>query len=329
MSDGMNMSNWSLKSRLVAAFIVPACLVLLAGLSGLHFLRSVSDETRSVTDVATPIFQASQKLNELLYEMGRASFAALQSEDDGTVEEQSKSLSRLTSDFETALTNVEKLTKENLLDLGAGSPHAPQVTGRPTSDTSSKEALSLGKAKGAEKDFSKAAATAIENRLIYLRKQKDVHQKTNEMMAEFNESERLLGEVKNIIESDFSSSEERAKTQVQGGTATVDQLNSIIQTFYNTDFPTLEAAYKLQQQLMGLHEITNLFLVEQNADKIIEAQKNCDAKFVEISSRLSRTVRRVASTEVRNSLTRFQESLARLKGVVLGEKGLSVAHRES
>jgi methyl-accepting chemotaxis protein len=329
MSDSANISNWSLKSRMVGAFIVPACLVLLAGLSGLYFLRAISDEARSVTDVATPIFQASQKLTDVLYEMGRASFAGLQNDDAGTMEEQSKNLKKLSSDFEAALTSVERLTKDNLLDLGAGSPHISQQTDRSTSGTSSKEGLGLEKAKSTEKDFSRATATAIENRMIYLRKQKDVQQRTNDMTAEFSESEKRLAEVRNSIESVFSSSEERAKTHVQSGAATVDQLNSIIQNFYNSEFPTIEAAYKLQQKLMELRQTVDSFLAANNADKSLEAEKKNEAVFAEINSRLKRTVHRVSSAQVKRDLTRFQENLERLRGIISGEKGLFASHRES
>ena len=89
------------------------------------FIRAVSTETRNVTDVATPIFQVAQKLNGLLYDMGRTSFAALEATDEATVQELSGKLTRLSSDFGSDLSNIEKLAKENLVDLAPDSGSGP------------------------------------------------------------------------------------------------------------------------------------------------------------------------------------------------------------
>jgi methyl-accepting chemotaxis protein len=326
MSGLIKIFSWSLKRRLIAAFIVPACLVLIAGISGLHFLRSVSKETRSVTDVATPIIQAAQKLNAVLYDMGRAGFAALQSDDAATMEEQSKHLVKLSSEFAAELANVEKLTKENLLVLGGGSPDSSQMTGR---GTSPKEELSLAKAGSTEKDFSKAASTAVEGRLSYHKKREEVRQKTDEMLNEVSESEKLLQRIKHGVEADFASSEERAKTQVQSRSASVDELNSIIQNFYDADFPILEATYKLQQQLREFRDTIQLFLLGESAERLAELSKSCDAKIAEMNSRVNRTVRRGVSNEVRDELAQFQQRLLKLKEVVLGDKGLFSVYNAS
>ncbi len=58
--------------------------------------------------------------------MGRNSFAALEATDEGTVKELSGKLTRISSDFGSDLSNIEKLAKENLVDiaLGAGSVRA-------------------------------------------------------------------------------------------------------------------------------------------------------------------------------------------------------------
>src|SRR5208337_3067848 len=110
-------SDWSLRSRFIAAFMVPAGLILVAGVSGDHFLRAVSVETRNVTDVATPIFQGAQKLSALLYEMGRISFAAFETNDDAAIREISGKLTRLSSDFASDLSNLEELARQNLTEL--------------------------------------------------------------------------------------------------------------------------------------------------------------------------------------------------------------------
>ncbi len=52
----LNISDWSLKSRFIAAFMIPASLILVSGAASDYFLRAVLTETKNVTDIASPIF---------------------------------------------------------------------------------------------------------------------------------------------------------------------------------------------------------------------------------------------------------------------------------
>ncbi|MGO9116568.1 MAG: methyl-accepting chemotaxis protein [Desulfomonilaceae bacterium] len=313
-------SDLSLRSRFIAAFMVPACLILVAGVSGEHFLRAVSVETRNVTDVATPIFQGAQKLSALLYEMGRTSFAAFEADDEAAMQEISGKLTRLSSDFALNLSNLEKLARENLTELDRDSVRSGRTSG-------AEKSWSLDGARSSQQYFEKEAATAIEAQLIYRRLQKDLQQNRDDVTNEINSLENLLQEVRQTTDSAFSNNEERAKTRVQSGVATVGELNSIIQDFYDKDFPVMDSAYKLQQHLKDLRGIMQSFLGEKAIVALTELEKGYKAKSDEMISRIQRTIRRTELDSVKTILAKLEVRLIKLNQFVLGEKGLFALHR--
>jgi methyl-accepting chemotaxis protein len=322
-------SDWTLRSRFIAAFMAPACLILVAGIFGEHFIRAVSTETRNVTDVATPIFQVAQKLNGLLYEMGRNSFAALEATDEAAVKELSGKLTQISSDFGSDLSNIEKLAKENLVDIALDAGSVPAAGAGKSSSPAPKDYWSLEGARSAEKHFTEETSNAIAARLNYNRLQKDLREKTSAMRSDVDQLEKLLLGARQIIESAFSNNEERAKTRSQSGAATVDELNSIVQTFYDKDFPIVDAAHKLQQQLRDLRETIQSFLGEKTIDALTEIEKNYKAKFAEINSRIQRTIRRTELSPVKEVLAKLEGSLLKLNELVLGDEGLFALHRSS
>jgi methyl-accepting chemotaxis protein len=277
--------------------------------------------------VATPIFQGTQKLNALLQDMVRTSFSALEADDPGAVEELSKRLTRLSSDFAVSISDIEKVAQESLPDLSSPSADSARTSGSGTLSSASTDVWSLQGARTAEQRFKEEASTAIAAQLRSRMQQKDLQQKTSEILSEVDQLEKLLERVRQTTESAFSANEERAKTSVQSGTATIGELNQIIQGFYDKDFPLVDAAYKLQHQLRDLLGGFRSFLGEQTADRLTELQKASEAKFAEITSRLRRTTRRVESREVKNDLTQFEERLSRLGQLVLGDTGLFASHR--
>ena len=68
--------------------------------------------------------------------------------------------------------------------------------------------------------------------------------------------------------------------------ATVGELNSIIQDFYDKDFPVVDSAYKLQQHLKDLRGTIQSFLGEKDIVALTELEKGYKAKSDEMISRI-------------------------------------------
>jgi methyl-accepting chemotaxis protein len=318
----MPRSNWTLRSRFVAAFMAPACLILVAGITGVHFLRAVSAETKNITDIATPILQEAQKINGLLYDMGRVSLAALEASDEAGMRELSAKLKRLNSDFAQNLSNLEKLARENLTELERDSPGSAQSNGRGKS-------WSLEGARSAEQYFKDETSAAIAAQLAYRRLQKELENKANETMAEINKMDELLTSVSQTGVSALSANEEKAKTRAKSGEATTEELSSIIRDFYDRDFPVVDSAYKLRLQLTELRRTIQLFLREKIIDRLTELEKAYKAKFAEVSSQLALTAGRVESSEIKDVLKQLESHLSKMGDLASGDKGLFALRRSS
>ena len=310
----LKFSDWSLRSRFIAAFMAPACLILAAGILGEHFLRAVLAETRNITDVATPIFQGAQKLNGLLYDMGRTSLAAFGASDAAALQELSGKLTRLSSDFGSDLSNIEKLAREHLSELELDSSNSGQAPG-------AKKSWSLEGARSAEKYFMDETKAAIAAQLVYLGLQKDLQQKRSQVLGDIHQLEKHLLGLRKITESALSDSQEGSKTGAQNDTA---PLNAV-----NTSFPIVEATYKIQRQLRDLQEIIQTFLREKTIDVLADLEKGYKAKFDEINSQIKRTARRTSSNEVKDLLTQLEAGLSKVNDLALGDKGLFALRRSS
>ncbi len=318
----LRSSDWSLRSRFILAFMAPACLILVAGILAEHFIRAVLAETRNITDVVTPIFQGAQQLNGLLYDMGRTSSAALEAEDEAATRELSEKLTRLSSDFALDLSNLEKLARENFSQLVQDSTDSTGPAGPGKS-------WSLEGAKSAEQYFKEETKAAIAAQLAHRRLQKDLKQKTSEIFSELSKMDKLLQGVSQTGQSALSANEQKAKTLLKTGTATIGELNSIIQDFYDKDFPVVDAVNKLQQQLTELRRTIQFFVRERIIDRLTDLEKTYKANYSEIASQLKQTTDRVESSEMKDVLKQSEGSLSKVDTLALGDKGLFALHRSS
>ena len=282
----------------------------------------MSAETKNITDIATPIFQEAQKLNGLLYNIGRTSFAALEAGDEAGTRELSGKLTRLSSDFAQNLSNLEKVARENLTELERDSSGSARTTGPGKS-------WGLEGARSAEQYFKDETTAAIAAQLAYDKLQKDLEQKTGETLAEINKMDELLHSIGQTGESALSSNEQKAKTRAKSGEANTDELNSIIRDFYDKDFPVVDSTYKLRLQLTELRRTIQLFLREKIIDRLTGLDKDYKAKFAEINSQLALTADRVESSEIRDVMKQLERHLSKVGDLALGDKGLFALHRSS
>ncbi len=83
--------------------------------------------------------------------------------------------------------------------------------------------------------------------------------------AERREFDALLASVATQAETTITESEEKAKTQVQGGAATVDWLGDLFSQTLNETFPLLQGVYKLMRDTVRIEELAKSYVNQADA----------------------------------------------------------------
>ncbi len=232
--------------------------------------------------------------------------------------------------FSQSVSNIEKMAQESAPHLSRGGAAPGQKNGQREPASSPQDASSLETAKRSEQHFRQAAARAMEAQMLHLKRYKELRAQILAVQEEFDKSEALITDLRQSVESGFSANEERAKTKVQAGAASVDDLNSIIQDFYDKDFPLIQSAYRLQEQLKHLRQCLLLLQDDSGSnEKLAESRKSFQEGFSALTSRLKRTVRRTESDRIKEYLASLQSRVSHLGSLVQDDHGLFALYQSS
>ena len=126
----------------------------------------------------------------------------------------------------------------------------------------------------------------------------------------------------------MAAREDRAKTLMQSGAATVDELNAILVETFDQSYPMVQGAYKLLAYMGDLQNNVRAYLALSDLEELAPMEE-------EFTSTVSKATRRIARVQGRASpqqkvvLTKITGDVTALADLALSETGLFAAHRLS
>lgn len=232
-----------ISAKLISGFSGLALLSALIGIAGLFFVDRINDRLTDITEVSEPTVYLAETLNSNIWEATKVA------EEIGA-EEKLTGIPPLVTEFEAL----------NELFMSLFSEMRRIVTDPQLNDE-------LIATRTAQERF-----VEISGRMFAAHRQElEEEAKARELLTTFDE----LGERMILALDEFATENEAEMAQVQGQVgellaagATATQIDQVIRQLYQVDYPVVEAALKLQRQVIEMQDTAGEYLAEEDASNL-------------------------------------------------------------
>lgn len=232
-----------ISAKLISGFSGLALLSAMIGVAGLFFVDRINDRLTDITEVSEPTVFLAETLNSNIWEATKVA------EEIGAEEE---------------LANIPPLVAE-FADLNALFMSSFSEMKRIVTDPQLNDEL-LATRTAQERFFE------ISGQMFAAHRQElEEETKARELLVRFDE----LGERMIIALDEFATENEAEMAQVQGQVAellaagaTAAQVDQVIRQLYQVDYPVVEAALKLQRQVIEMQDTAGEYLAEDAASAL-------------------------------------------------------------
>ncbi len=241
-----------ISAKLISGFTGLAVLSALIGVAGLFFVDRINDRLTDITEVSEPTVFLAESLNSNIWEATKVAEEVIAEEELGDI---------------PAL--VEEFEALNTLFVALFSEMRNIVTDPQLND----ELLATRDAH--EKFFE------ISQRMFMAhRHELEEETKAKELLVTFDE----LGERIIVALDEFANENEAEMALVQGQVAELlakgagaVQIEEVIKQLYQVDYPVVEAALKLQRQVIEMQDTAGEYLAEEDASRLDVVAKEFEA----------------------------------------------------
>ena len=182
--------------------------------------------------------------------------------------------------------------------------------------------LDMEKASGPQQDYVEQADLMLDASSRQIAQQAIALERLNQFEEQRQALNTTVTDFALTAESTMAAREDRAKTLMQSGAATVDELNAILVETFDQSYPMVQGAYKLLGYMGDLQNNVRAYLAIDDLEEL-------EAMEEEFSSTVRKATRRVSRIEGRASpqqklvLTNINGDVTALADLALSETGLS------
>ncbi len=294
------LRSMKLATKIFISFTFLVSIIVLTGGGGLLFINKI----HVISDSASPLVNATIALGE---KMNKAHIALVQLsglEKDEQLVEQQKILS-----------GIQREIDENLVQLTAVIDSA-----RFNLDT-----RLVSTSKDSFFDLIKKAVAAQKQAL---KKKTEASKSFTEFEKQRESLRKLLLNIGNRNEAALNMAEDRGKTLEQSGMASVKDYSALLAEMFSENYPLLQGVNKLQEYIIELQNVANLYLIETKIDQLDKIQNEFEKLGKKINSRLKRMKARAASKENEDDIKKAAGEVDQLLALAASKNGLFASHKK-
>ncbi len=230
--------------KLMVGFAMLSVLSAVVGMIGIFYISKIDDKLNNISEIAAPTVETADDLVMNIWEATKVAEEVIADEELSDIEELIKEFRELVEAFKETNTELDGLvTDKDLLDELAtvGKEHAEFVI-------------------NSEKMF-KFHTDELGEEI-----------KADRLLDEFDgigaKLIELLDEFSNENEAEMATVEEQGDQLVADGTATTEQLNELLGSLFEQDYPVVEAALKLQRIIMEIQDTAGEYMATESLEEL-------------------------------------------------------------
>jgi methyl-accepting chemotaxis protein len=297
------IAGTSLKAKVVLGFLGLSLLIGICGATGLFFVQRIGATVAFFSDVTSPLLIHSMSVVDNA-QRTRAAFL------------EGLSRGQNADDIGKDLARLDEAARKRLDDLRALSERAGIAARIEEVVQRQREFIEILKAMLEAQFRGRTAEMLTQQRLIMFE-------------AERRSLDGLLSTLATQAETRMGESEDKAKIQVQTGTATVDWLGDLFSQTMNETLPLLQGVYKLMRDSAKLQEVAKSYSNQRTASGLAPLEQEAKASLRAAIMATRKFGGRLRSAEGKMQVANVVQAINNIEAALVGGEGLFAAHREN
>jgi hypothetical protein len=293
----------SLKPKLVVGFLVLSLLIGVSGAIGLFFVQRIGATVAFFSDVTSPLLTLSMKLGDNAQRTRAAFLDGLSRGQDADT--MAKELARL-----------DEAARQQLEELRALSTKAG-ITAR------------VDEAAARQRELNQI----LQDMLAAHFRGRATDAATQERLAKFETERRAfdaqLAALAAQAETRMAESEDKAKIQVQTGTATIEWLGELFSQTMNETLPVLQGVYKLMRDSVKVQDLAKTYAHQRNASALPALEQDTKAAAKAAATATRKFGGRMRTADGKAQIAAILQSITQLETTLVGDDGAFAAHRKN
>jgi methyl-accepting chemotaxis protein len=294
-----------LQLKLILSFLFLAALISVSGGASVFFVNKIESTVSVFTDIASPLLEETMSLVDGMQKMHITTLDLLGRTDGGGNQRFSESMSAFDAAAKQRLERMNQLSVRGNLDL------------------------STEEAAGLQRGFVQKA-----NQMAVAHRQRLEKEALAQQMLVRLEEQRLaldlmLTNLAGLSETLMSEREDGAKTAVQSGTATVADLDKILDETFNQSYPMVQGTYKLMRFLMQTQDTARAYVGAQEEEQLDPLERRSKSIMKSTKRRLRRLGTRAKSSEEKELLGKISKGFGEIEAGLLSGDGLFAVYQEA
>ena len=290
-----------LKAKLMLTFLGLSLLIGISGAAGLFFVQRIGATVGFFSDVTSPLLAKSTSLADNAQRTRAAFLEGLKS-------------GRGETDIAKDLAALDEAARKSLADLRGLSARAGLQ-------------VRLDDLDGRQRQFTETLRDMLAAHFRGQTSEAVTRDRLTKFEADRREFDVLLTAVATEAETKIGASEDKAKTQVQAGAATVDWLGELFSQTLNETFPLLQGVYKLMRDTVKLQELGGSYVNQPDAAALAPIEQNVKATLRTATTGIRRFGGRLRTPEGKAQVGKITQSVTKLEAALVGNEGVFAAHR--
>jgi methyl-accepting chemotaxis protein len=291
----------SLKTKLVLGFLGLSLLIGICGATGLFFVQRIGATIAFFSDVTSPLLTHSMSLVDNA-QSTRAAFL------DGLSRGQDADA------IGRDLARLDEAARKGLEDLRTLSQRAG-IAGR-TDEVVQRQG-----------QFNQTLKDMLAAHFRSRTTEAATQQRLTKFETERRAFEALLTTVAAQGETRMGESEDKVKTQIQAGAATVEGLGDQFSQIMNDTLPVVQGVYKLMRDGAKLQELAKSYSSQHNATALPAIEQNTRATLRAAVTGTRKFGGRLRSAEGKSQIANIVQAITNLEAALVGDEGVFAAHR--
>ncbi|GGE91788.1 methyl-accepting chemotaxis protein [Pseudoalteromonas gelatinilytica] len=242
----------TIRGRLTAGLTLMGALILISGALSLFYVNQLENQLNQLSDEVVPVMETTDDLIANLWESAKVANEILASEEIPELKARTAEVKELAKLFDD--------TEQELLTL-----------------ISKPERIALIKKASTEQDeFFAHALKMSEQKLIELEKEIISEKLLDEFDSAGAELITMLDEFAIENEEEMQKAEDEGDALVSRG-ASASAVNDVLGSLFESDYPVVEAALKLQRLVIEMQDTSGEYLAEEDPNNLPNIQKEFEA----------------------------------------------------
>lgn len=305
VTNRVDATGVSIRAKLVGGFLFLALLIAATGGSGLIFVGLSSNAVEALAEVAAPLERSAFRVLSHVAEMQETVSEGIATHQQAEVAQAIGRSQAIGQELQRGIEQIGTLAATHGISLDAS------------------------EAAGSGAQFVQVANAALVARHEQLESLARVAQR----FAAFEEArldiDKKLGGFVAQAETRMGEREDRSKTLVQTGQATVQSLDAVMVETFGVSYPIVQNAYKALRGLAQLQDAARALMTETDPARLPAAKDKFEKIAKAVDGVLKRLAGRLDSETDRQEIAGIIEAFARLRGIAAGPDQMFATHEKA